>query len=87
MPIRVKNRSNRQRGATRISSKHQVTIPVDALAGAGLSVGDIVWAEVEAPGVIRLVSADSVLSRLAGAHSDAFSSGPMVDELRDEWDR
>lgn len=54
---------------------------------AGLAVGDVLWAEVEAPGVLRLVSAQNLLARLAGAHTEIFTDGPSVDELRDEWDR
>ena len=77
----------RQPGATRISSKNQVTIPVQALAEAGLEAGDVVWAEVVAPGVVQLVSAESVVRRLAGAHTDAYAEGTSLDGVRDEWDR
>ena len=77
----------RQPGATRISSKNQVTIPVQALAEAGLEAGDVVWAEVVAPGVVQLVSAESLVRRLAGAHTDAYAEGTRLDDVRDEWDR
>ena len=30
----------RRRGVTRVSRKHQITVPVDALRAAGLGVGD-----------------------------------------------
>ena len=53
MDTKVKD-LRRQPGATRISSKNQVTIPVQALAEAGLEAGDVVWAEVVAPGVVQL---------------------------------
>ena len=86
MAMKVKE-SRRQPGATRISSKNQVTIPVQALSEAGLEVGDVVWAEVVAPGVVQLVSAESLVKRLAGAHSDVYAEGTHLDELRDEWDR
>jgi bifunctional DNA-binding transcriptional regulator/antitoxin component of YhaV-PrlF toxin-antitoxin module len=36
----------------RISSKHQVTLPVDALASAGLAAGDEVTIEAEGPDTI-----------------------------------
>ncbi len=80
-------RSGRRNGSTRISSKHQITLPVEAMRDAGLEIGDVLWAEVEAPGVVRLVSAQNLLTRLAGAHTDLFAEGPSIDELRDEWDR
>lgn len=86
MKLQVKE-TRRQPGATRISSKNQVTIPVQALAEAGLEAGDVVWAEVVAPGVVQLVSAESLVKRLAGAHTDAYAAGASLDELRDEWDR
>jgi bifunctional DNA-binding transcriptional regulator/antitoxin component of YhaV-PrlF toxin-antitoxin module len=86
MNAKVKD-ARRQPGATRISSKNQVTIPVQALAEAGLEAGDVVWAEVVAPGVVQLVSAESLVRRVAGAHTEVYSEGTGLDELRDEWDR
>jgi len=83
----AKVKVGRQPGTTRISSKHQVTIPVQALAEAGLAPGDIVWAQAIAPGVVQLVSAENLVRRLAGAHTQIYSDGPGLDEMRDEWDR
>jgi bifunctional DNA-binding transcriptional regulator/antitoxin component of YhaV-PrlF toxin-antitoxin module len=74
-----------RRGSTRISSKNQVTIPVDALARAGLRAGDRLRAEVQAAGQILLVRDVDPLERYAGALTGVFPSG-YLDRLRDEWD-
>ncbi|MCU0506116.1 MAG: AbrB/MazE/SpoVT family DNA-binding domain-containing protein [Chloroflexi bacterium] len=58
---RVKH--TRRRGYTRVSAKHQVTIPIDALAQAGLRAGDRLRAEVRGPGEVVLVREDDPLTR------------------------
>jgi len=79
----VKNK--RRRGWTRISSKHQVTIPIDALARAGLRAGDRLRAEVRTAGQILLVRDLDPIDRFAGALTGAYPAG-YIDKLRDEWD-
>ena len=48
----------------RISSKHQVTLPVETLRRAGLGAGDEVAIEAEGP--------DRIVVRRAGDVADAF---------------
>lgn len=74
----------RRRGATRISPKHQVTIPKEALATAGLRVGDRLRVAVEGPGAVLLVREDDPLDRHAGALTGVFPAG-QLEELRNEW--
>lgn len=74
----------RRRGYTRVSAKHQVTIPMDALAQAGLRVGDRLRAEVRGPGEVALVREDDPLARFAGALTGVYPTG-YLDELRREW--
>lgn len=74
----------RQRGYTHVSAKHQVTIPMDALAQAGIHEGDRLRAEVRGPGEVVLVREDDPLKRFAGALTDVFPTG-YLDELRREW--
>lgn len=74
----------RRRGYTRVSAKHQVTIPMDALAQAGLRAGDRLRAEVRGPGEVALVREDDALTRFAGALTDVYPAG-YLDELRREW--
>src|SRR5215204_3747973 len=58
---------DRRRGATHISSKHQITIPADALRAAGLAVGDRVVAHADGPGRLVLEREHDVLAEFAGA--------------------
>lgn len=75
----------RRRGTTRISSKHQVTIPVDALRAAGLETGERVVARAEGPGRVVLERATDVLAEFAGTLTGAYTPHEL-DELRREWD-
>ncbi|MEX2184796.1 MAG: AbrB/MazE/SpoVT family DNA-binding domain-containing protein [Chloroflexota bacterium] len=81
MATRVKNR---RRGYTRVSAKHQVTLPVDALRRAGIKTGDTLRAEVRGPGEVVLIRDDDPLDRFAGALTGIYGAGEL-DELRDEW--
>jgi hypothetical protein len=70
MTARVKNR---RRGYTRVSAKHQVTIPVATLR-----------AEVRGPGEVVLIRDEDPLDRFAGALTGVYEPGEL-DRLRDEW--
>jgi bifunctional DNA-binding transcriptional regulator/antitoxin component of YhaV-PrlF toxin-antitoxin module len=84
LPMTEEVKHNRRRGRTRISGKHQVTLPVDALAGAGLKVGDRLRADVSGPGQITLVREDDPLEQFAGALTGVYPEG-YLDDLRREW--
>ncbi len=75
---------NRRRGATRISAKHQITIPADALRAAGLEVGERVVAHAEGPGRVVLEREHDIVAEFAGALRGAYRAYEL-DELRDEW--
>lgn len=75
----------RRRGYTRVSPKHQVTIPVDVMAKAGLQAGDELRVENLATGDIVLRRAVSALERYAGSMPDVWPPGAL-EELRSEWD-
>lgn len=74
----------KHRGRTRISAKNQVTLPVEALAGAGLKVGDRLRADAAGPGRITLTREDDPVERFAGALTGLFPDG-YLDDLRREW--
>ncbi len=74
----------RRRGYTRVSAKHQVTIPVDALGQAGLRVGDRLRAEARGPGEIVLIREDDPIERFAGSLTGVYPVG-YLDDLRREW--
>jgi len=81
MEKRVKNR---RAGHTRVSAKHQVTIPVDALRRAGIGTGDTLRAEVRAPGEVVLVRETDPIAQYAGALTGVYEQDEL-DRLRDEW--
>jgi bifunctional DNA-binding transcriptional regulator/antitoxin component of YhaV-PrlF toxin-antitoxin module len=76
---------NRRRGTSRISSKHQVTIPADALRAAGLEIGERVVAHAEGPGRVVFEREVDVLAELSGTLTGVYEPGELT-RLRDEWD-
>jgi bifunctional DNA-binding transcriptional regulator/antitoxin component of YhaV-PrlF toxin-antitoxin module len=74
----------RRRGQTTVSSKHQVTLPVDALARAGLATGDRLDVEVRGPGELVLRRIEDALEQFAGALTGVYRPEEL-DDLRDEW--
>lgn len=75
----------RRPGTSRVSSKHQVTIPTGALRAAGLEVGDRLVARAEGPGRVVFEREDDVLAEFAGALTGVYEKGELTG-LRDEWD-
>jgi len=78
----VKHR--RRRGYTRISRKHQATLPVDALRQAGLKAGDELMVEAAGVGRIVLVRADDLIERHAGKAPGVYPPD-YLRKLREEW--
>ena len=74
----------RRRGATRISSKHQITIPAAELRAAGLEAGERLIARADGPGRVVLEREHDVLADFSGALTGVYA-GSSVDSLRDEW--
>ncbi len=73
------------RGGTRISRKHQVTIPVQALRAAGLDVGERLLARSDGPGRVVLERERDLLKEYAGALTGVFAPGDL-ERMRAEWD-
>lgn len=67
----------------RISSKHQVTLPVEALASAGFSPGDDVAIEAEGPDVIVVRRAQRDAEAGFGVFDGLYEPG-YLEELRSE---
>jgi AbrB family looped-hinge helix DNA binding protein len=72
----------RRRGRTRISAKHQVTIPVEVLRRAGLKPGDELHVETDGAGRVTLVREDDVIAKYAGTFR--YPRG-YLEKLRSEW--
>ena len=75
----------RRRGATRISSKHQITIPAAELRAAGLEAGERLIARADGPGRVVLEREHDVLAEFSGALTGVYA-GSSVASLRAEWD-
>jgi bifunctional DNA-binding transcriptional regulator/antitoxin component of YhaV-PrlF toxin-antitoxin module len=75
----------RRRGTSRLSSKHQVTIPTDALRAAGLEVGERLVFHAEGPGRVVLEREADVLDEFSGALTGIYETNELAT-LRDEWD-
>jgi bifunctional DNA-binding transcriptional regulator/antitoxin component of YhaV-PrlF toxin-antitoxin module len=67
---------------TRISSKNQVTLPVDALRKAGLKAGAELRVEADGTGRLVLSQADDPIARYAGIFR--YPKG-YLKKLRSEW--
>jgi bifunctional DNA-binding transcriptional regulator/antitoxin component of YhaV-PrlF toxin-antitoxin module len=70
---------------SRISSKHQVTIPVRVLRQAGLAAGDNVVLRASGHGRIELERADDLITRYAGSLPAGTYPAGHLDQLRGEW--
>jgi AbrB family looped-hinge helix DNA binding protein len=83
-------KKNRRRGYTRVSSKHQVTIPQQALDAVGLGPGDELKVDVDRGGRIVLSPGAQTEDRrraigeTSGMLGGVYRPGGL-EKLRDEW--
>lgn len=86
----VKNRSggaaSSRRGLTRISAKHQVTIPSEAFRQAGLATGDRLRVEAAGAGRVVFARLTDVLDELSGCLRTGGELRRSVDAGRSEWE-
>jgi bifunctional DNA-binding transcriptional regulator/antitoxin component of YhaV-PrlF toxin-antitoxin module len=75
----------RSAGQTRISAKHQVTIPINAFTDAGFKPGDAVRAEAIGPGRVILTRTTALLDEFSGALRTNGALRNAVEQVRDEW--
>jgi bifunctional DNA-binding transcriptional regulator/antitoxin component of YhaV-PrlF toxin-antitoxin module len=68
----------------RISSKNQVTLPVETLKAAGLSAGDAVTIEADCPGRVTVRRAGRDPSTALGVFDGLYEPG-YLDRLRGDW--
>jgi bifunctional DNA-binding transcriptional regulator/antitoxin component of YhaV-PrlF toxin-antitoxin module len=72
---------------SRLSRKHQVTIPVRVLRETGLAAGDDVVIRAAGPGRVEVERADDLVRRYAGSLPPGTYPPGHLDESRDEWRR
>jgi bifunctional DNA-binding transcriptional regulator/antitoxin component of YhaV-PrlF toxin-antitoxin module len=73
------------KGQSRVSSKHQVTIPVSALRDAGIRPGDVLKIDADGAGRLVLTRVDELLGRYSGQLATGGGLGKAVEGLREEW--
>ena len=70
----------------KISSKNQITLPVESLAAAGLTAGDVVKIEAKGPGTIVVRRAPRDPREAFGIFDGLYEPG-YLDRLRKDWER
>ena len=80
----MKEVKKRRRGFTRISAKHQATLPVQALKDAGLEPGDEVRVIAAGRGRLVLERDLNLVERHAGKLKNVYEPGEL-ERLREEW--
>jgi AbrB family looped-hinge helix DNA binding protein len=70
----------------RVSSKNQVTLPVEAMRAAGLRAGDEVTVRPLGDGEVIIARRGSRVRQHAGIATGIYLPGEL-DRLRDEWER
>lgn len=78
-------KQQRRAGRSRISSKHQVTIPASAFRGAGFAAGDLVRVEARGAGQVLLTKVDDLVDRYSGNLATGGQLRRRVEALREEW--
>ena len=80
----VKTRKGRTT-TTRLSSKNQVTLPVEIIRKAGFKVGDTINCRVTEDGKIELSPPENPIMSLIGAGKGIFDDFDLDKERADAW--
>jgi bifunctional DNA-binding transcriptional regulator/antitoxin component of YhaV-PrlF toxin-antitoxin module len=70
---------------TRVSNKHQVTIPAGPFRTAGFEPGDTLKVEAEGAGRVVLTRVDELIDRYSGCLDTGGDMREQVEGLREEW--
>ncbi len=70
----------------KVSSKNQITLPVEAMRAAGLRPGEEVTVRPIGDGELIIAARGSRIRRHAGIAAGIYEQGEL-DRLRNEWDR
>jgi bifunctional DNA-binding transcriptional regulator/antitoxin component of YhaV-PrlF toxin-antitoxin module len=88
MAVEVKQpggHGRRSAGRSRVSGKHQITIPIAAFSEAGLREGDVVHVEAQGRGRVLVARMDDLIDEYAGCLSTGGELRQTVGRLRREW--
>ena len=84
----VKQQRRGRSSTSRISAKHQVTIPVEVLRSSNLEIGDEVEITVNENGVgeVKKVATINPFQALADAMGDTYVGFDLEKERAESWD-
>ncbi len=74
-----------RRGRSTLSSKNRLTVPVEAMAAAGLKPGDRLVARADGPGRVVFEREADPVDEFAGVLTGVYGKD-SVEKLRSEWD-
>ncbi len=83
---KAKGAAKRGAGRSRVSGKHQITIPIGAFSEAGLREGDVVQVKAQGRGRVLIARMDDLVDEYAGCLRTGGELGQTVRGLRREWD-
>lgn len=83
---KVDRADSRAVGRSRVSGKHQITIPIAAFSEAGLREGDVVQVKAQGRGRVLIARMDDLIEEYAGCLSTGGGLSRSVRGLRREWD-
>jgi bifunctional DNA-binding transcriptional regulator/antitoxin component of YhaV-PrlF toxin-antitoxin module len=88
MAVKVNKHSSEARRApdrSRVSGKHQITIPKPVFTKAGLHEGDVVHVNSPGRGRVLIARMDSLIDEYAGCLSTGGELGRSVRGMRQAW--
>jgi len=83
--VKAKKTRKGRTTSTRLSSKNQVTLPIDIIRKAGFKVGDTINCTVDEEGQIRLTHPENPMLKFAGIATGVYDNFDLRAE-RDSWD-
>ena len=84
----VKQHRRGRSSTSRISAKHQITIPVEVLRNSNLAIGDEVEVIVNSEGIVEVkkVAPFNAFQALADAAGDTYIGFDLERERAESWD-
>jgi bifunctional DNA-binding transcriptional regulator/antitoxin component of YhaV-PrlF toxin-antitoxin module len=87
-PAPIKQIRRGRSSTSRISAKHQITIPVEVLRNSNLQIGDEVEIQINDNGVVEVkkVAPINPFQALADAAGDTYIGFDLEKERAESWD-